>query len=325
LRKKRRQKIVSRREVILSAGSFHSPQLLMLSGIGPKHDLERIGVPLLQDLPVGKEMYDHISFPGLLFLTNVTNPNTPILDIRKMLTLFGSYFQGMGFGTTPNGVEALSFIKTSQSNTVHPRLPDVELILLSLVPHSDNGHAVRESERMEKWLYDAVYKPLEGDPNHSFLIVLSLLHPKSVGYLELKDRNIFSAPKFYSNFFKESIDVEIMLEAIKFVLEMIKTEPFQRIGARLHTLPIPTCVQHGFGSDDYWRCAIRTWCVSLHHQVATCKMGPSENPTAIVSPELKVYGVKRLRVIDTSIIPASTTSHTNAGRIFIFVFLKNKF
>ncbi len=210
-------------------------------------------------------------------------------------------------------MEALSFIKTNSSNAVNPRQPDVELILFSLVPHSDNGHAVRESERMDKWLYDSVFQPLEGDTSYSFLIVLSLLHPKSVGYLELRNRNIFNAPKFFSNFYKEPIDVEIMLEAIKYVLLMIETEPFKRLGTRLHDIPIPTCASHGFGSDDYWRCAIRTWCVSLHHQVATCKMGSSEDPTAIVSPELKVYGLKRLRVIDTSIIPKSTTSHTNAG------------
>lgn len=321
LRKKRRQKIVARREVILSAGSFHSPQLLMLSGIGPKKDLERIGVPLIQDLPVGKEMHDHISFPGLLFVTNVTNVNAPLLEFRTLLRVFGDYFKEMGFGTTPNGVEALSFIKTPTSNAVlrNPRLPDVELILLSLVPHTDNGHAVRESERMEKWLYDAVYKPLEGDTHQSFLVVLSLLHPKSVGYMELKDRNIFSAPRFFANFYKEPIDVEIMLEAVKFVFQMIQTEPFQKLGTKIHDLPIPTCAHHGFGSDDYWRCAIRTWCVSLHHQVATCKMSASDDATGIVSPELKVYGVKRLRVIDTSIIPESTTSHTSKEDFFKFL------
>lgn len=257
IRKNRRQKVVARREVILSAGSFHSPQLLMLSGIGPRADLQRIGVPLMHDLPVGKEMYDHISFPGLLFLSNLTNPVAPMSNPLNMASIFASFFQGKGYGTVPNGVESLAFIKTPTNFAFHPRLPNIELILLTLVPHTDNGIAVKRSERMDDWLYDSVYKPLEGETTYSFLIVLSLLHPKSKGYLELKDRNIFSPPKFYSNFFKEPEDVESILEAIKYTIAMTQTEPFQKIGTRLHDIPIPTCARHGFGTDDYWRCAIR--------------------------------------------------------------------
>lgn len=162
-----------------------------------------------------------------------------------------------------------------------------------------------------------VFKPLEGTKNYTFLIVLSLLHPKSVGYLELKDKNPLNSPRFYANFFKEPEDVETVLEGIRYALNMTQTKPFQKIGAKLHDIPIPSCAHHGFGTDDYWRCAIRTTCVSLHHQVATCKMGPSSDKTAIVSPELKVYGVKRLRVVDTSIIPEHTTSHTNAASFMI--------
>jgi glucose dehydrogenase (acceptor) len=257
IRKKRRQKILARREVILSAGSFHSPQLLMLSGIGDKNDLQRINVPLIQDLPVGKIMYDHISFPGLLFRTNVTNPNQPLLDIQNLLGTFVNFFQARGFGTTPNGVECLSFFRTPTNFAKHPRLPNIEMILLSLVPQTDNGYAVKNSERMDDWLYDTVYKPLEGERTFSFLLVLSLLHPKSVGYMELRDRNIFSAPKFYSNFFKEPEDVESMLEAVKFTISLIQTEPFKKLGVYLHDIPIPTCAKYGFGTDDYFRCAIR--------------------------------------------------------------------
>lgn len=97
----------------------------------------------------------------------------------------------------------------------------------------------------------------------------------------------------------------------------MQTEPFKRIGARVNDIPIPRCKHLHFGSDNYWRCAIRTFCVSLHHQVGTCKMGPPNNPTSVVNHELKVYGVKRLRVIDTSIIPETTTSHTNAASYVI--------
>jgi choline dehydrogenase-like flavoprotein len=99
LRKNRRMVVTARKEVILSAGSFHSPQLLMLSGIGPKADMERIGVPLLQDSPVGKEMYDHISFPGLLFITNLTNPRSDLLATQNMIARMLEYSRGEGYMT----------------------------------------------------------------------------------------------------------------------------------------------------------------------------------------------------------------------------------
>lgn len=257
LRKKRRQKIIARREVILSAGTFHSPQLLMLSGIGPREDLEKIGVGVIHDSPVGKEMYDHISFPGLMFTTNLTNPGAPLLEIRNLVKMMGNFLHGKGYATVPNGVESLAFIQTPTFNAPNERLPNIELLLLTIVPQSDNGHAVRNSERMSDWLYDSVYRPLEGETTYSFLIVISLLHPKSVGYMKLRDRNIFSSPKLYSNFFKEPEDVESILEAIKYTLYLINTEPFRNINARLHNIPIPSCKHLNFGSDDYWRCAIR--------------------------------------------------------------------
>lgn len=317
LRKNRRLVVTARKEVILSAGSFHSPQLLMLSGIGLKADLQKLGVPLVQDLPVGKKMYDHISFLGMLVRTNLTNPLANLFAPLNVVKMASEYVVGQGFLTVANGVEALCFIKTPTSNVPHPRLPEVEMILVSLSPQIDGGYAIKESERMHPSIYDAVYKPLENETTYSFLLVLSLLHPKSYGYMELRDRNPLSSPKFYPNFFKEPEDVETVLEAVKYARQMIQTEPFQKIGARLHDIPIPPCARYGFNSDNYWRCAIRHVCVSLHHQVSTCKMGPSSDPTAIVSPELKVYGVKRLRVVDTSIIPDSTTSHTNAASFMI--------
>lgn len=316
-RKNRRVVVTARKEVILSAGSFHSPQLLMLSGVGPRADLKRIGVPLIQDLPVGKEMYDHISFPGMMFSTNLTNPRSNLFTVQNLVPLLADYFRGEGFLTVANGVEALGFIKTPTSNSPSPRLPEVELILLSLVPQTDGGYAVTEAEKLKPSVYDAVFKPMEGATTYTFLIVIELFHPKSVGYLELRDKNPFNSPRFYPNFFKEPEDVETILEAVKYNLQLIETEPFKKIGTKLHTIPLPSCAMHGFGSDDYWRCAIRTFCVSLHHQVATCKMGPSSNPTAVVSPELKVYGVKKLRVVDTSVVPEATTSHTNAVSFMI--------
>lgn len=309
--KRESEKILSKKEVILSAGTFHSPQLLMLSGVGQRNELKRIKVNMIKHLPVGEIMYDHVSFPGLVFTTNLTfSFGNPFQVLRE-------YIRGEGLLTTPLAVEALGYIKTNRSNRNDPNTPDVEIILVSSGPQVDGGIYYILGERVSQSLYNSVYGPLEGTQKMIFSLVIMLFHPKSVGKFEIRDGNPFSNPKLYTNYYRHSDDVETILDAIKYTLSLIETEPFKKINTKLHSIPFPNCAKFIFGSDDYWRCAIKTLPISLHHQVGTCRMGPTSDTMAIVSPELKVHGINKLRVADISVIPESTTSHTNAVSFMI--------
>ena len=307
-------KVFVRKEVILSAGTFNSPQLLMLSGIGPKEQLNRINVPVLRDLQVGQNMYDHISHFGPTFIVNTTGAslNAEYLNLGHLKEVLSGY----GILTTIGGVEALNFIKTKNSKEPAD-FPDAELIFVPGSLASDQGSGLRRGMRISQSLYDKVYKPLESTSIDHWSVMILLFHPKSKGYLELKDKNPFHWPRFYPNYFKHEDDVDTLLEAIKEAIRIAKSPAMQRLGARIHDVPLPNCAHLQFGSDDYWRCSIRTMSCTLHHQIGTCKMGPSTDPEAVVDPELRVHGVRRLRVVDTSIIPIPTTSHTNAASFMI--------
>lgn len=128
IRNRKRMKILSRNEVILSAGAFASPQLLILSGIGPEEDLKRLEIPLIKNLPVGKLMYDHVAHLGLTFVLNTTGETASFTDLKKdfidLLNFNGRY-------TIPGSVEALSFIKTNIAERSEPQTPSVELIFLA--------------------------------------------------------------------------------------------------------------------------------------------------------------------------------------------------
>lgn len=312
---KKYYEIKAKKEVILSAGAFNSPQLLMLSGIGPADHLKEINVPLIKNLPVGQTMYDHMSHFGPTFIVNTTSNS---IHTQTLLTWenYMLFKQGRGPFVMIGGVEALTFMKTTNSQ-MPKSVPDIELIFVGGTLASDEGTGLRQGMKITDELYNAVYKPLE-DPNiDAFSILVMLFHPRSKGNMKLKDNNPFHWPKFYPNFFQDPEDVEAILQGIKETIRISKTPAMQRINTRLHDIPIPSCAHLTFGTDDYWRCSIRTFSCTLHHQVSTCKMGLESDPTSVVNHKLQVHGIRRLRVVDTSVIPEPPSAHTNAISVMI--------
>lgn len=305
-------RVMTKKEVILSSGTFHSPQLLTLSGVGKKQNLNKIGVPVINELPVGDNMHDHYAFAELLFVTNKTN-----YGFMTYLNTFFEYFNGRGLMTLPSGTEAFGFIKVPSNNSYGSSVPDIELIFSPGGVFFDRGFGITYGGKMRRDIYDAVYKPLEGTDKQVFLISLMLFHPKSIGRVEIPDANPFSDPRVYSNMLEYEDDIETFLYGIKYVMKLIKQEPFQNIGARLHSIPLPSCAQFHFASDNYWRCAIKNMAFSIQHQVGTNKLGPRGDKTAVVDPELKVHNMQRLRVVDTSIIPEAPSAHTNSLSVLI--------
>lgn len=310
--------VLARKEVILSAGPIASPQLLMLSGIGPKDHLSSLGIPVLKELQVGRKLYDHICFPGIIFELNETNISFSESKAFDLSTLAEWLRTGDNVVSSPGGVEGIGYIKTSVSDD--PELvPDIELISLGGSIVSDGGpqgsKAIRRGMRITDAVFNEAFETIDNTDTWSAFPML--LHPKSYGYLELKDTNPFSFPKMYGNYLTEEKDVATFIAAIRYVQTLAATPAFQKYGAKLHRARYPACRGVEFDSDQYWECAVRTLTATLHHQIATCRMGPYDDPYAVVDPELRVYGVNRLRVVDSSIIPRTISAHTNAPAMMI--------
>lgn len=311
----KKYRVQASKEVILSAGAFNSPQLLMLAGIGPAEHLQELGIPLLEDLPVGQNLHDHLTFPGLSFLIN----KELSLSAYKLLTLksISDYFvNGTGPYTSLGGVEGIGYIKTRISKDPED-IPDMELLYVGGSLSTDYGLVTRIGMNIKDEVYNSLFTPTHNIPN--WTIFPMLLHPKSIGYLKLRSRNPFDYPLFYGNYFTdpEDQDLNTFVAAIRIIQQIAKTPPFQAFGSRLNPNRQAGCQMFKFDSDDYWRCCVKALAVTLHHQVGTAKMGPPHDPTSVVNHELKVYGVQGLRVADCSVIPFAVGAHTNAVAVMV--------
>ncbi|XP_070165930.1 glucose dehydrogenase [FAD, quinone]-like [Polyergus mexicanus] len=300
------KKVICSKEVLLSAGTIDSAKLLMLSGIGPRDHLEELNIPVIQDSKVGYNMYEHIGFLGLTFMVNrsVSLLQNKVLNPSVLLEYV---LHKEGLMTIPGGAEALAFIRTKYAPD---EKPDVELLFVSGSLHSDNGNVVRKALRISDNVYNTVFKPIENQEAWSIWPIIQ--YPKSVGRVTLKSKNPFEPPNMNPNFLSHPDDTEIILEGVKHSINIAKTEAFQAYGSRLHDIKIPGCESFKFASDDYWRCAIKHLPSMMNHEIGTVKMGPHTDAYAVVDPQLRVYGIKGLRVVDAAIMPTIPSGHANA-------------
>lgn len=306
-------KIGATQEVIVSAGPIRSAQLLMVSGIGPRDHLLDNDVPFVHDLPVG-EFFDHVAVEAPTFITNTTDQT---LNLKRIgLDDFLQFPFGKGLATMYLGLEAIAFHKTSL--TSRPSYcPDLELAFMSGGVHSDFGLGFRKLARIEQDVYDDFFKPLESTAIDAWTSIIINMHPRTTGRISLRDNSMLTSPVIDYPFFEQEEDLEDLLEGIKIVMKYAETEAMRSVNTRIYSKKVNGCEQELFGSDDYWRCYIRRIPTILVHMTGSNRMGPSGDPNAVVDASLRVHGMKRLRVADTSVIPVSVSGHPQAHSYLI--------
>lgn len=312
VRNGRPQTVRARREVIVSAGAIGGPQLLMLSGVGPKDHLESFGIPVLSDLKVGHNLQDHVGLGGLTFV--IDDPISFTKKRYQTLQVAMEYIiNEKGPMSSLGGVEGLAFVNTKYA----PKSglwPDVQF---HFAPSSINSdpEQIRKISGMRDSVYNTVYKPLKDADTWTILPLL--LRPRSTGWVRLKSKDPMVYPDINPNYFTHKEDIQTLTEGIRIALNVSATKAFQRFNSRPHELPFPGCRQYAFDTDEFWECSIRHFTFTIYHPTSTCKMGPSTDPDAVVDHRLNVYGIKNLRVIDASIMPNIVSGNTNAPTIMI--------
>ncbi|XP_026678731.1 glucose dehydrogenase [FAD, quinone] [Diaphorina citri] len=308
-----RHVIRARKEVILSGGAVNSPQILMLSGIGPKDHLTDMGIKTIQDLKVGYNLQDHVGLGGFTFLIN--QPISLVQDrLESVQSVLNYAMMGNGPLTVMGGVEGLAFVNTKYANETED-WPDIELHFISGSTSSDGGNQIRKAHGLREDFYDEVYGPINNKDVWSAIPML--LRPRSRGRIKLRSRNPLDYPRIQPEYFSDHHDMLTLIEGVKIILELSKTRSFRQYESRFHNIPFPNCTHIPMYTDAYYECMIRHYSVTIYHPVGTCKMGPETDSEAVVDPRLRVHGIGNLRVIDASIMPTIVSGNTNAPVIMI--------
>lgn len=273
------------REVILTAGAIGSPKMLMLSGLGPADELRALDIDVVRDLPeVGKNLQDHMDVD---VLAELSGPHG-IDRYKKRRWQIAAGIEYALFGKGPvasNIVEAGGFWWGDRDE----KTPDIQFHFLP-------GAGVEEG--------------IHGVPGGNGCTLNSYhVRPRSRGQVTLRSKDPSVAPAIDPNAFAEPYDLDRAVDGIKISQEILSQSAFRPFISKLH-LP-----DGNIRSQAEYREFARQYGRSAYHPVGTCRMGGSDD--AVVDPELKVRGIDRLRVCDSSVMPRLISSNTNAATVMI--------
>lgn len=278
------QNVYAKREVLLTAGAFQSPHLLLLSGIGPADELQKAGVPVEHDSPeVGRNLQDHLDVCVIYEMTKPISMYSKTKGLKQPMIGIQYLLSKQGHGRT-NHLHAGAFLKTRSELDV----PDIQL---HLVNAQMRDHARVKADR------------------DGFTIHACQLRPESRGTVTLASRNPFDAPAIDPRYLAEENDRRTMRDGLRIVREIVKQDALKAYRGPEFA---PGESVRTDSEIDAW---IRQNAETIYHPVGTVRMGADDK--APVDEELRVRGINSLRVIDASVMPTLIGGNTNAPTIMI--------
>ncbi|XP_054290845.1 glucose dehydrogenase [FAD, quinone]-like [Macrosteles quadrilineatus] len=301
--------VKAKKEVIISAGAINSPQLLMLSGIGPKQHLEELGIDVIEDLPVGQNLQDHMLMAGLLFSYNFSRPRQRLTDHMYEYLMSPSSSQLSSIGM----LSYSGFINTVDTDS---NIPDIQTYHYDI--DVNNTSSLTNALAMFGIRDDIIKLFLDINSKRFVTPVMpTLLKPHSRGRILLRSKNPEDKVKIVTNFLTDARDIETLLRATEFLSNLASTKAMKSLDTKFHEIVAPACSKYVVSSRDFRICSLKHFVTTCYHPTSTCKMGPADDPTSVVNPQLQVKGVRHLRVADASIMPDIVRGNTNAPSIMI--------
>lgn len=282
------RKLRARKEIILSGGVIGSPQLLLLSGVGPKRDLQKLNINVVKDLAVGENVHHHFGVGCTVKMKRPTDSSFTTSAFLEYIAKRTGPFSSTGL------TQVTAFLESSYTEK---NLPDLQLYL--------DAFSTRCSQ-------------FESESNISTIALRPVyLLSKCRGYIKLRSADPYDKPEIQPNYLCDNNEINALIEAIRTLQNLMNTKNLKKSIMQFDAETRDACKYLRRDSDEYWRCLIRQYTLAENHHAGSCKMGPASDPNAVVDPQLRVYGIPNLRVIDASIMPTPINCNTIAPVIMI--------
>jgi choline dehydrogenase-like flavoprotein len=282
------RRIRARREIVLSAGTVQTPQILLLSGIGPAAHLREMGVEVAHDLPgVGENYHDHVASPMHMETSDPTSYGLSWKALPRDIFHLFQYALTRKGPLAGNVFESVAFLRTDPS-----------------LEKADVQFVFQPARRLTN---PKIPFPL----GHGYAISPVALYPKSRGTVRLASPDPEAAPLIDPHLLEHPDDILPLIRALKIARRAFASDAFAEYEG-VEVAPGPDCQ-----SDEQWAAYIRETGYTVHHPVGTCRMGDPHNTATVVDPQLRVKGIAGLRVADASVMPSVIGGNTNAPCVMI--------
>ncbi|XP_014290964.1 glucose dehydrogenase [FAD, quinone] [Halyomorpha halys] len=297
------------REVIVSAGTVGSAKLMMLSGVGPKNELELLGIYSAKNLRVGRNLIDSVVFPGAPITIDFgDDTKSTLFDMDQA---YEYLTRRTGLLASIGATELVGMINLDKDES-----PDISMQFLHVI--INDTMLLQDFLRNLGVVEEIALQYLSLTYTSNILVpIIKLLHPQSRGTIRLKSSDLDDMPIIEAKYLEEPMDFTTLIWGIKLIDKMVNNDIMRSYNATIQYLEFDGCCGLKRGTDHYWACAMSHLAGTGYDPIGTCKMGPETDHMAVVDHQLRVYGIKGLRVVDASILPISITGPPMASVVMI--------
>jgi choline dehydrogenase-like flavoprotein len=264
-----------RKEVVISAGAIGSPQILILSGVGPKYHLKQLGINLVRDLPVGQNLQDHCLF----FQYMEVGHSEPLTLNGQVYANPKNHFEFWSKGRGPLTSNFLSINGMLHTKiNKDPIRPDLQFYVAPF----NYGIDSETADNFINYNQSVWQEEFGGRQETGFMFLLAVLRPKSRGSVTLATNDVKDAPIIDPQYLTHEDDLRVLIEGAKFIKVLTETKRFKKYKIRRYPPNRLVCGHIATDTDEYYKCHAKNYISSIYHPVGTCAMGPSWNKNAVV-------------------------------------------